>query len=369
MLHIALASLLLVCGTNGYPSPPNGDTKTLVMLHVLFRHGNRTAETSELYPNDPYLNRTYFPIGLGQLTNAGKAKEFSIGKALRERYNAFLGPYVYPGLVDARSTDYNRTKASLLYCLAGLFPPRGEQIWGMLNWQAVPYNFWPRDNDEVLLGVNCPKYVLDYNKQTTSPKQQLEFSKDKGIMDYVSKYSGLNVTSYEDIYGLYFAVSTEDELGLKLPDWLLKVWPRNITDVAIKEYYVATATTELKQMAAGYLLQKMINDTKTKINEDPNTQFKKKVYLYSAHESNVAHFLITLDIFKPHIPTYGSYVTLEVHKINGVHGIKIYYQNYSTNKPQLMKLPACEYFCPLDQFTELYSEYFPTKGLCGKTAC
>lgn len=174
-----------------------------------------------------------------------------------------------------------------------------------------------------MLGVNCPKYIEDYRAQTLSPKQQAEYGMYKDTMAYISKYSGLNVTTFLQVYQLYFGVSTESEYGLKLPKWLEKIWPQNITEIAIREYGVATATTTLRQMASGYLLKKIIEDTRTKINEDPDTEFKKKIYLYSAHESNVAHFLITLDLFKPHIPNYGAYVILEVHKIDEVYGVKV----------------------------------------------
>lgn len=48
------------------------------------------------------------------------------------------------------------------------------------------------------------------------------------------------------------------------------------------------------------------------------------MYLYSAHENNVAEFLLVLDIFNPpHIPTYGSFIVVEVHLIDGVYGLKV----------------------------------------------
>lgn len=58
-------------------------------------------------------------------------------------------------MIDARSTNYNRTKDSLLYCLAGLSPPTGSEVWSdSLAWQAIPINYWPIDKDEVNLIEN-----------------------------------------------------------------------------------------------------------------------------------------------------------------------------------------------------------------------
>lgn len=51
---------------------------------------------------------------------------------------------------------------------------------------------------------------------------------------------------------------------------------------------------------------------------------KTKMYLYSAHDITVASLLINLGVFKRHLPPYGCYVSLEVHKIEGVHGIKVF---------------------------------------------
>lgn len=39
----------------------------LRMVHMVFRHGQRTA--ADTYPNDPFINETFTPYGWGQLTN------------------------------------------------------------------------------------------------------------------------------------------------------------------------------------------------------------------------------------------------------------------------------------------------------------
>lgn len=71
----------------------------------------------------------------------------------------------------------------------------------------------------------------------------------------------------------------------------------------------------------GGLLRKIINDTLLSINGTNKT----KMYLYSAHDITVAGFLINLGVFERHLPPYSCYVALEVHKIQGVYGIKVLY--------------------------------------------
>ena len=43
----------------------------LFLWFQIFRHGDRTPDATddEKYPNDPYLNYSYYPMGRGQLTN------------------------------------------------------------------------------------------------------------------------------------------------------------------------------------------------------------------------------------------------------------------------------------------------------------
>ncbi|KAJ8952969.1 hypothetical protein NQ314_007445 [Rhamnusium bicolor] len=218
----------------------------------------------------------------------------------------------------------------------------------------------------LLLGVLCPRYLEIYEQYSSSPKMQAEFDNHQKTFNYVSRNSGLNVTRFIDVYKLYFGLSTETEYGFTLPSWLNAVWPDTIVDLAIREYYVSMATTEMRKMATGYLLKKIVEDAKNKIiSNTNNNKFGKKIYLYSAHENNVAELLISLGVFEPHVPNYGAYTIIEVHKMNNEYGIKILYENYDGDGPQVLKIPGCNTFCPINKFVSLIEEYLTTEDLCG----
>lgn len=68
---------------------------------------------------------------------------------------------------------------------------------------------------------------------------QSKFAAYKQTFDYISRNSGLNVQKFQEIYQLYFGVSTESEYGLTLPSWLDSVWPETIIKLSIEEYYVS----------------------------------------------------------------------------------------------------------------------------------
>ncbi|XP_011701328.1 PREDICTED: venom acid phosphatase Acph-1-like [Wasmannia auropunctata] len=134
-------------------------TSEVKLVNVIFRHGDRTPDsTYEMFPNDPYLNYTFYPTGFGQLTKEGKKREYSLGKFLRFRYNDFLGSLYTPKRVVCHSSDVDRAKMSSQLVLAGLFPPKNIQRWNpFLNWQPIPISYLPANNDNIILTINCPQ--------------------------------------------------------------------------------------------------------------------------------------------------------------------------------------------------------------------
>ncbi|KAJ4440010.1 hypothetical protein ANN_08141, partial [Periplaneta americana] len=78
----------------------------------VFRHGERTP--SDTYPEDPYFNFTFEPVGWGQLTNVGKLSQYQQGQYLRTRYGEFLGN-IYT------QEDYNLTLPEWTH---GIYPDR-----------------------------------------------------------------------------------------------------------------------------------------------------------------------------------------------------------------------------------------------------
>ncbi|KAJ8960267.1 hypothetical protein NQ318_003992, partial [Aromia moschata] len=340
---------------------------TLILTHVLFRHGFRTPDSYELYPLDPYLDYQYFPFGRGQLTNRGKRREFSVGKALRQRYDQFLGEYYFPGIMEAFSSDMDRTKMSLELVLAALFPSRDMEKWNEGEWQPTPFNYSDKLKDpskqpylQLLLGGLCPNFRKMYDSVMNLPEVREDVMKYNFEIQYISDNAGKNMEPYYDLYILYFGLTAEVDWGFELPPWTNAVYPDFLRSMVIKQYLTMARTTKMVQMVSGLLLKKILFDTIYKI---VNTN-DRKIYLYSGHEANIALLLIILGLFdKPHVPPCGAYLIFEVHMLDNYYGIQIYYQNYTTDVPQLLKLPNCEDLCPLDQFEAIVERYLPTQDI------
>lgn len=111
--------------------------------------------------------------------------------------------------------------------------------------------FFSEKDDAVLYGISCPNYAKLYDEVQNSPEVLAEYSEYSETFSYISEHSGLNVTTFSDVYDLYFGLSTEEEYGLKLPNWTEKVWPDIIDEISFQQYYIYTYTTALKKMAAG----------------------------------------------------------------------------------------------------------------------
>lgn len=76
--------------------------------------------------------------------------QYELGKFMRKKYNKFLGDSYSAKLVSIHSTDTDRTKMSAQLQMAGLFPPKNNQIWNKnLIWQPIPINYEPLDSDSV----------------------------------------------------------------------------------------------------------------------------------------------------------------------------------------------------------------------------
>ncbi|KAK9754324.1 Histidine phosphatase superfamily (branch 2) [Popillia japonica] len=362
-----LATLVTYLDAGKLPSKNFGKFKedsSLVMAHVLFRHGQRTPDVSTIYPKDPYRNETYYPYGLGALTNEGKFTQYRIGEALRERYNDFLGVYTL-NKVHTLTSPFKRTKISALLVLAALFPPVGIERWNhRLNWQPVDYDYNPRSEDLIFLhGINCQRYIDLSNDQLSMAIDEGSFGNYQDIAEYLSYYSGWNASDPEKAFNIYSALLTEEEWGFELPEWTGAVYPEPLHTIAVQYLAETVKTDMLKKLSGGFILRRIVEETTAKL-EDLPTMTDRRINLYSGHDFTIIALLSALGVYKPHHPPYGAYIILEVHKIGNRHGIKVFYQDYSTKTPHQLHLPNCPDICPFEKFVNLYSKYFPTEDMC-----
>ncbi|KAF7266415.1 venom acid phosphatase Acph-1-like [Rhynchophorus ferrugineus] len=362
MKLLLVIELLLVTITNLVVAQKS----TLQLVHVLFRHGDRNPDSSSLWESNPYYNESFYREGYGQLTNAGKRTEYRLGQLLRQRYASFLGREWNINNLDVRTTNYNRTKMSAQLVLAGLWPPRFRDVWlPTLNWQPIPYNYYPSSEDKELyaLGACSNSLVEMYNVLNDENIANYLETRYGEMFDILSTNTGVTGNLW-NAFSLYFGMLVQEQLGFTLPRWTRAIYPEPLHSAAVDTYYVLTNTTLLRQLTAGYLLRKILNDSASKI-DGTLSPSSRKMFLYSAHENNVATLLLSLEAYKlTDVPPYGAHVLVELHRINGVYGFQLFYGNYERSQPIPVKLPNCGFFCPYDEFVKQVEELIPEDSTC-----
>ncbi|KAI4459596.1 acid phosphatase-related [Holotrichia oblita] len=233
----------------------------VILVHSVFRHGERTTDTRFMYPNDPYKNKTFYPYGNGQLTNEGKITMFDLGKNMKNRYSKLLGDTYFPEIVDAWASSLPRTQVALQLVLAAMFPPSDLLLWNEdLKWLPIAYNSLPK------------QYDTEHN-------------------------------------------------NLKLPTWTKEIYPQPLTDLIHLNFQLEMSTKELRRLLwVSDIFKKILTDTENTISGKSTS----KIHLYSAHDVNIVYVLMFLDLMYKHAPGYGAAVAIEVHEENGDHFIEIF---------------------------------------------
>ncbi|XP_055384049.1 prostatic acid phosphatase [Condylostylus longicornis] len=329
----------------------------LVFAHVIFRHGDRTPVSP--YPTDPWRDPKFWPTGFGQLTNIGKMQHFELGKWLRNRYHTLLNASYSRDDLFVQSTDVDRTLMSALSNLAGLYEPKGNDIWNNnILWQPIPVHTVPEKDDNMLAGKkSCPAYEYAVNQLKNSPEFQKLNKKYSYMYDYLTKYTGKIVDTIEGVEQIYNTFYIEQLYNKTLPEWTKKVFPggdmKNIADLS---FALPTYTRKLARLKIGLLVKDIFDRFKKKLQKN---KVKQSVWVYSAHDTTIANVLNAFKLFEWHNPPYTACILIELRiDYNKRPLISIFYKN-SSKTPEPLLIPECGIQCPLSQMYNLYKEILP----------
>ncbi|VEN39548.1 unnamed protein product [Callosobruchus maculatus] len=351
--------LLAVC-VFAIPKNASGDEKTLQLLHIVMRHGARTPAST--YPNDPYKNETFYPVGWGQLTNEGKLQLYEIGQFLRNRYGKFLGTLYSPDMYYTQSTGVDRTRASMQMVNAGLWPPEAVQHWGPLEWQPVPVNAEPLDQDSLLLVRKpCPQYHIEKQKVMESEEIKSKMNEYRTLFTEMTEITGMEIKSFEDVQDVYTTLLAEKGFNLSLPEWTKNYYPDKLYEPTVESYILNTYNDKMNRLKGGVFVKKLLNDWESKAT-DTLVPKERKAYLYGGHDSTIVNIMRTLKIWDTQFPGYGIMILFEMlrDEKSGEYGIEIYLRNSTKVPPFQLTLPGCENsFCSLGKVKELTKEVIP----------
>ncbi|XP_050315759.1 prostatic acid phosphatase-like isoform X2 [Anthonomus grandis grandis] len=354
---VVILVIIVVAVSAGNPTTSNGEEKQLQMVHIVMRHGKRTP--ADTYPTDPHINDTLYPIGWGQLTNEGKLQVYDIGKFLRNRYSTFLGDYYYPEQYFTQSTDVDRTKASMQLVNAGLWPPKGKQIWGPLDWQPIPIHAEPLSQDMLLLVRKpCAEYHKERDRVIASKDIQDKLKQFESLFSELTEVTGRTVKDFDDVQDIFSTLKAEETFNLTLPDWTKDYYPDKMLEPTVFSFILNAWNDKMNRLKGGVLLKKILSDWQAKTNETSSTAIKG--ILYGGHDSTVVNLLRTLKVWDPQFPDYGITILMELSKdTNGTYGVEMYLRNSTSEAPFKLTVPGCESFCSLTKLVDLTKDVIP----------
>lgn len=239
--------------------------------------------------------------------------------------------------------------------LAGLYPPKGSQVWNeALPWQPIPVHTVPNDEDQIIyMDRPCPKYKRLYNETYKS-----EFFKkiDEDYADFYKEVSALTGWEIDDVH--YFAqlqsalyVYTNYNSSY-LPSWASTLDQEKLNYLAGLNYARYTYTDDLKRLGDG----PFFDDLFTKFSKALDTTPAPKFLVYSAHESTVASVLNGMGVFDNRAPEFASCVIFEVKKnTDGDNYVNLFYKKNSTDALDALKLDGCDLDCKYETFKKILS--------------
>ncbi|XP_011635537.1 venom acid phosphatase Acph-1-like [Pogonomyrmex barbatus] len=359
-IYLGIVLIFCFCLTISRTSE-NDDHSTLQLISMLFRHGDRTPESNERYPNDPYKDDNFYPIGEGQLTNVGKKRAYDFGLLLKERYRAFLGDIYYLPNIYAHSTEITRCKMTLQLVLAALYPPVKIQEWNsMLHWQPLDFTFNSSNNDILLLFSNSKLFTELFFEVINSPEieeeiKQLDTRAITECTGYIFNKNNTLKTKNNTLIILYTLYNTiysqlHMENYLKLPECIQKIFPGGPLLNGALLFLKVLGHEKLNYLNGAVLLNKIINDMNEVI---IGTLTDRKINLYSGHDINVVGLQFALNIFNNRTPEFTSGIIIELHKKDSEYYVKVLQHLGIPTEIEEVIIPGCEKLCPYNKFIQL----------------
>ncbi|OON20328.1 histidine acid phosphatase [Opisthorchis viverrini] len=208
---------------------PNG--LKLQNLHILFRHGDRTALGPMLKDTRPFEET--WPLGRGQLTEEGVLQEFKLGMWLRQKYDGFIHKKYNSSNFYLRSTDYDRTLMSAQAVAAGLYQDITSALKSYgIAWTPIPVHTVRRDRETLLSLSFCHRLELLRKEEMTSKKADEYAESHKALFDLINKQSVTEKIDRFNIWKLSDQFVCMRAHKMALPSWCTEEIFQEIEEVS-----------------------------------------------------------------------------------------------------------------------------------------
>ncbi|KAE8606595.1 hypothetical protein XENTR_v10010797 [Xenopus tropicalis] len=355
--HIGLISLLLGLV---FSAAPLAESRQLRFVTLVYRHGDRSPVHG--YPTDVHKESAW-PQGYGQLTQVGMKQHWDLGQELRARYKGFLNESYNRHEIYVQSTNVDRTLMSAEANLAGLYPPKGSQIFNPnITWQPIPVHTVPESEDKLLKFplTPCPEY-LRLQEETRQSAEFVNMTRDnEAFLRMVANKTGLSECSLETVWSVYDILFCEKMHNLSLPSWATpKVFAQlnKLKDFSFVFSFGVTERVKKARLQGGVLVEQILKNITAAAQ---NASDGLKLIAYSAHDSTLAALQMALDVYNGKQVPYASCHIFELfEEDSGIFTVEMYLRNESGKSPYPLSLPGCAHACPLQEFQSLLQPIIP----------
>uniref|UniRef100_A0A0A9YKS5 acid phosphatase n=1 Tax=Lygus hesperus TaxID=30085 RepID=A0A0A9YKS5_LYGHE len=330
----------------------------VIYVNMMYRHGERNPDDTP--PKDSYGDVKYWPGGFGSLTAKGILAHYHLGKWIAERYRHLLPAdwTLNNNAIKVYSTDWKRTLMSAQANLAGMFPITGDaSMWEGLSSYPIPIHSIPAADDGLLeLSKECKKYKSLVLTSRASEEYQKIMREYQNVTDYVEQNSGELIKGLQTYRILYTTYFIEESRGFALPNWLGKVYPSPMRELAVSSHVWPTRTTEMKRLRGGPFLKEVLRNFHGKLNGSDSLNMT----VYSAHDTSLSAAMGALGVFNDEFPPFAALFLLELRmtKNETEPVVMLWYKN-TTSDPFMLHLPGCTAACPLSQMELLLEPVIP----------
>ncbi|XP_017888893.1 venom acid phosphatase Acph-1-like [Ceratina calcarata] len=331
----------------------------LQLLQIIFAHKTYAPIFDLIYNNDTDLPSSltyeYFNTAPLSMPKTGMLNMYNLGVHLRETYDEFLGDVYKSDTMKMRTAEYPLSMISGQLVNAGLWPPAENQKWSTdMNWQPIPTDYELMQKDALLLGTQCPRFIIEMNKVLRMEQMRERWSGHLNMFDHISRSTGMKIRQPSDVALLYAVLETKADLNQSLPQWAQDIFPDGgMYNISLLEYDLLWQTSLQKQLNGGTILKEVLANSLSYI--DKTIPKERKLMIYSGNDRNIVGVLKALNLWSPHIPNEAASIIFELYfdSETGDHGIKVNYYTgvYGTTIP--LTIPNCTEICPIKTF--LYS--------------
>ncbi|RWS22972.1 putative acid phosphatase 1-like protein, partial [Leptotrombidium deliense] len=219
------------------------------------------------------VRKTFWKFLKNIFNKKGKQRMFKLGTYLRKRYAMFLSDN--PDELSVQSSSLDRCQESAALVVAGLYPPKGRQIWNTeLMWQPISIRYQALEDDGVIniifvlfdvikilfrqmlnAASPCPNWFKELEKVQKSTKYTEYISRNKIFYEFLTTKTGLNVTDVNLAELVSEILSDASVNGCEMPNWVNEsVWSL-LQESTTQTYFYPFSTKRLLQLKAGYLIK------------------------------------------------------------------------------------------------------------------